>query len=96
VLKEVSVRRCASCHQQGIPRQFYTRMLQPENNSFLLAPLAKSSGGTEACGKAVFASPADPDYQAIIATFKPIQELLKTQPRMDMTDAASECAVPGE
>ncbi len=93
VLREVSVRRCASCHKAGIPRQFYTRMLKPESNSFLLAPLAKSSGGTETCGKAIFASPADPDYQAILATFKPIQELLKTQPRMDMTDAACECAV---
>ena len=59
-------------------------MLKPENNSFLLAPLAKSAGGTEACGKAVFATKNDPDYQKILATFRPVEELLKQMPRMDI------------
>ncbi len=96
VLKTVAAKRCASCHQQGVPRKFYTRILKPENNSFLLAPLAKSSGGTEARGKAIFPSKDDPDYQAILATFKPIQELLEGRPRMDMTEEACECAVAGQ
>ncbi len=96
VLKTVAARRCASCHQQGVPRKFYTRILEPENNSFLLAPLAKSSGGTEACGKPIFASKNDPDYRAILATFQPIQELLEQRPRMDMTEEACECAVAGQ
>ncbi len=91
VLEAVAVKRCASCHQTGIPRKFYTRILKPENNSFLLAPLAKSAGGTQACGQPIFLSQEDPDYQAILATFEPIKELLETQPRMDMTGAASEC-----
>ncbi len=95
-LKTVAARRCASCHEQGVPRQFYTRILKPENNSFLLAPLAKSAGGTEACGKGVFASKDDPDYQAILATFAPIRELLEKQPRMDMTDAARACELSQE
>lgn len=86
--------RCASCHQQNLPRKFYTRILQPENNNFLLAPLAKSSGGTEACGRPVFESKHDPDYQAILATFKPVEELLEKRPRMDMTATPCECTVP--
>ncbi len=93
VLQAVAARRCVSCHADGPPRDFYTRILKPENNGFLLAPLAKSAGGTEACGRAVFESKEDPDYQAVLATFKPIQALLAETPRMDMTGAACECAV---
>ena len=42
---------CASCHQE-IPRKFYTRVMNPEHNSFLLAPLAQSAGGTQKCSQA--------------------------------------------
>lgn len=96
VLKDVTARRCASCHKDGkIPRKIYTRITNIENNNFLLPPLAKSAGGTQACGKAVFTSKDDPDYQAILKTFKPIQELLKKNPRMDMIDQTSKGAASG-
>ena len=84
-LGEVASRRCASCHKKGIPRKFYTRVMNPQNNSFLLAPLAKKAGGTEKCGKPVFRSKADADYQKIIKTFAPIHELLEKRPRADMS-----------
>jgi len=83
-LKEVASRRCADCHEKGVPRKFYTRVLKPENNDFLLAPLAQAAGGTEKCGRAVFESKNDPDYQKILETFRPIQKLLKERPRADM------------
>ena len=83
-LKEVAARRCVSCHADGIPRKFYTRMLEPENNNFMLAPLAKAAGGTEKCGKAIFTSKEDPDYRKLLETFRPIHELLKDRPRADM------------
>ena len=83
-LKEVASRRCASCHKKGVPRKFYTRVMKPQNNNFLLAPLAKSAGGTEKCGKAIFKSTGDPDYRKIIKTFEPIHELLRKRPRADM------------
>jgi len=38
----------------------------------------------EACGRPVFESKADPDYQKILKTFEPIHELLKERPRADM------------
>ena len=47
-------------------------------------PLAKSAGGTERCGKAVFATTADPDYQALLKTFAPLQERMRAAPRDDM------------
>jgi hypothetical protein len=83
-LKEVASRRCAGCHKSGVPRKFYTRVMNPAHNSFLLAPLARKAGGTEKCGKGVFPSKEDPDYQNILKTFTPIHELLKQRPRADM------------
>ncbi len=87
-LAEVASRRCVECHAEGVPRKFYTRVMNPEKNSFLLAPLAKSAGGTERCGKPVFASTSDPDYQKILQTFAPIRALLEERPREDMAAAA--------
>jgi hypothetical protein len=83
-LSEVASRRCVSCHATGVPRKFYTRVTRPENNSFLLAPLARSAGGTERCGRPVFLSTTDPDYQKILRTFVPVHALLKERPREDM------------
>jgi len=85
VLADMARRRCASCHKGGrVPRTFYTRVTNIADNGFLLAPLAKAAGGTEACGKAVFTTKDDPDYKAVVAVFAPITEMLKAKPRMDM------------
>jgi hypothetical protein len=88
-LSEVAARRCAACHQGGVPRKFYTRVLAPEKNNFLLAPLAKAAGGTQTCGQPIFASTADPDYQKILRTFDPIRTLLQERPRADMREFAA-------
>ena len=98
-VQQVALRRCVSCHkkdnrgQARIPRTFYTRITNIEHNSFLLAPLAKSAGGTEACGKAVFESKDDPDYRAILKVFEPIQKMLEAKPRMDMADAVASAGI---
>jgi hypothetical protein len=74
VLAEVAQRRCVACHAEGkFPRHVWTRVTNPQHNSFLLAPLAKAAGGTERCGTAVFA--------------EPIERLLEKTPRMDMPGA---------
>jgi len=83
-LKEVAARRCIQCHKKELPRTFYTRFENPQNNGFLLAPLAKAAGGTEKCGKAIFKSTDDPDYRKIIKTFEIIHGLLRRRPRADM------------
>jgi len=83
-LQKVASARCNSCHAQGIPRKFYIRVEKPELNNFLLAPLAKSAGGAEACGKAVFASKDDPDYRAILGAFRSTTALMRDKPRDDM------------
>lgn len=90
-LSDVAARRCAACHQGSLPRKFYTRVMKPEHNNFLLAPLAKEAGGTQKCGQPVFASTDDPDYQRILRTFDPIHALLKKRPRPDMPGCAAVC-----
>jgi hypothetical protein len=88
VLAEVARRRCDECHNGGkIPRQFWTRVVNPQMNNFLLAPRAKNAGGSGACGKAIFASAADPDYQAILRVFEPVLAQLRACPRTDMPGA---------
>ncbi|MDR3110141.1 MAG: hypothetical protein LBU65_10730 [Planctomycetaceae bacterium] len=72
--------------EKPLPREFYTKFMNPENNSFLLAPLAKEAGGTQKCGKPVFETKDDPDYKKIIDTFKPIQMLVTEKPRADMPE----------
>jgi hypothetical protein len=86
VLADVAARRCAGCHPTppGIPRTTFVRITNVEHNRFLLAPLARSAGGTEQCGQAVFANQQDPDYQAILRTFEPLQQTFQQSPRMDM------------
>lgn len=86
VLKKVAAARCDSCHAKGIPREFFIRIEKPELNNYLLAPLAKSAGGTGKCGKEIFASTADPDYQAILKTFEPVAIALRESPREDMPE----------
>ena len=95
VLQDVASRRCASCHKAGrrgrvaIPRKPWVRITNPRKNNFLLAPLAKEGGGTQACGKAVFASVQDADYQAILKTFEPLRKMIEKAPRMDMARASA-------
>ncbi|MDR0328603.1 MAG: hypothetical protein LBI05_09950 [Planctomycetaceae bacterium] len=67
-----------------VPRRPWVRISEPELNPFLLAPLAKSAGGTERCGRGVFADRNDPDYRKILETFAVIQESLGHTPRIDM------------
>jgi len=89
-LAGVAARRCAGCHTgSSIPRSFWTRIVNPQLNPFLLAPLSREAGGSGACGKAVFASDSDPDYQAILRCFDPVLAGLRDRPRTGMAGAKS-------
>ncbi|MHB9077595.1 MAG: HzsA-related protein [Pirellulaceae bacterium] len=67
------------------------RIENPHLNDFLLAPLRKDAGGTEACGQPVFQDTSDPDYQAVLNTFAPTLELMRRRPRMDMANPVPSC-----
>jgi RNA polymerase sigma factor (sigma-70 family) len=96
-LQEVGQTRCVSCHSAKgrdgkpvarIPRKKpWVRITEPALNDFLLAPLAKSAGGAEACGRAVFTGTDDPDYRRILQTFDAAKKLLTDPPRGDLPGA---------
>jgi len=93
-LQQLGARRCAECHNGGkFPQREWVRITEPELNLFLLAPLARAAGGTQKCGRVVFQDRTDPDYQAILELFKPVQEMLARRPRMDMPGAQPDQSV---
>jgi cytochrome c553 len=110
VMDDVYTRRCASCHEQkghqvrhaswrakGEINDPWVRITNPQHNEFLMAPLAKSAGGTERCGQPVFRDATDPDYRAVLATFEPVAKMLKDRPRMDMPGAVpAACCLAGK
>ncbi len=62
-IADVHARRCAECHEpKAVSRTDWIDLLAPEKSGFLAAPLPKRAGGTERCGKAVYADQLDPDY----------------------------------
>ena len=88
-LSEVASRRCAECHQAGVPRKFYTRVMNPRRTASCWPRWPRPPAAREKCGQPVFASTADPDYQKILRTFDPIHALLKERPREDLKACVS-------
>ncbi|MDR3228119.1 MAG: hypothetical protein LBT53_01720 [Puniceicoccales bacterium] len=56
----------------------------PADSALLLGPLAKSAGGYESCGKAVFADKNDPRYKTILAGIERTKRGLEEIRRFDM------------
>lgn len=61
-------------------------LTRPEKSPLLMAHLAKNAGGRETGGKTLFASPDDPDYQAILAAICQASAKLDAEKRFDMPD----------
>jgi len=83
-LEGVFSKRCASCHKGDTNRVRQVRFPHIERSPTLLAPLAKTSGGTGRCGQAVFADRNDPDYQAMQKALALLHEQIQKNPRVDM------------
>ncbi len=84
VFDRVYNQRCVSCHPKDNNR--IRRIVVPgiERSPSLMAPLAKSGGGAEACGKPVFADKNAPDFKALLAALAQIRDDIKKMPREDM------------
>ena len=65
-------------------RHLFYNLSRPDESLLLLAPLAKSAGGLEACGPAAFADTRDPDFQLILAAIRETKGKLDEIKRFDM------------
>jgi hypothetical protein len=65
-------------------RDLFFNLTRPEKSLLLLAPLAKTAGGLECCGKPVFADMADADYGNILAAIGDAKAKLDAIKRFDM------------
>jgi mono/diheme cytochrome c family protein len=74
--------------QNDARRRFSRNLLYdltvPEKSTLLLAPLAKSAGGYESCGKAVLSGKDDPRYKTILAGIERTKRHLDSVKRFDM------------
>ncbi|MCL2710415.1 MAG: polysaccharide lyase family protein [Planctomycetaceae bacterium] len=67
-------------------RHLHFDLTYPEKSIMLLAPLAKSAGGLESCGRAILTGTGDPRYQAILSGIVRAQQRLDEIKRFDMPD----------
>jgi hypothetical protein len=70
--------------RRRLARHIVYDLSHPEKSMILLAPLAKTAGGHEACGKAILAGTSDPDYQKILAAIEDARRKLEEIKRFDM------------
>jgi hypothetical protein len=66
-------------------RHLFFDLTKPEQSALLLAPMAKSDGGYESCGKAVLKK-GDENYHKILAGIERAKLQLDTVKRFDMPD----------
>ncbi len=66
--------------------QSFCNLTRPDKSLMVRAPLAKSGGGLEVCGKAVFADTSDSDYQTLLGRIQAASALHMQEKRFDMAD----------
>jgi mono/diheme cytochrome c family protein len=84
-LQAVHARRCQQCHSSAdVSRLSWIDLQQPGQSLFLIAPLARSSGGSEKCGRPVYRDPSDPDYQVVLKLVREGVRKAWDAPRRDL------------
>ncbi len=99
---DVLQRRCARCHapqdkskgKKPPPKprlpghtELHANLTRPEKSIILLAPLAKTAGGLQLCGKTpVFADTGDPDYRRLLGSVEKARAALERVRRFDMPE----------
>jgi mono/diheme cytochrome c family protein len=77
----------APCQVPDLPKTMArpcVNLTHPEQSLILRAPLARSAGGLQRCGKAVFADREDPAYRAALRVIQAWHDELISRPREDM------------
>jgi len=82
---EVHQRRCADCHDpEAVTRLDWIDLQNPANSRFLTAPLSRMAGGTQRCGRIIYANQNDPDYATLRRVVEDAVERAKRFPRRDV------------
>lgn len=85
LVSETHQKRCAECHTtKDVSRLDWVNLAEPEKSRFLTAPLARSSGGSGACEKAVYTDINDADYSKLLTAIEEAVEKSWKFPRRDM------------
>lgn len=87
-IQKIATRRCGNCHGSDAGRHdtwwLSINRRDVRQSRMLAAPLAQSAGGWGRCEGTVFASTADPDYQALLTLLTDLGDRLKNNPREDL------------
>ena len=87
-VEKIASRRCGNCHGSDAGRHdtwwLTINRRDVRQSRMLAAPLAQSAGGWGRCEGTVFASTADPDYQALLTLLSDLGDRLKKNPREDL------------
>lgn len=84
-LVAVHMRRCSGCHAPGqVSRLDWIDLLQPQRSRFLWAPLGPQGKAHRPCSQAVYPSPQDPDYQAVLRAVQEAVRKAWQSPRRDL------------
>lgn len=88
-IAQMHLARCRCCHQDPaqITRADWIDLHEPERSLFLIAPLDRTAGGWERCGRVGYASKDDPNYQAILFLIERAVKDAKARPRRDVAGA---------
>lgn len=96
-LTAIHTRRCSGCHSPAdVTRLDWINLADARRTLFLAAPLSKQSGGTGKCRPAVYQTPQDADYRAVLGHVQTALSRQWTHPRRDvqsLTDSPPDRAV---
>jgi hypothetical protein len=92
-LVDIHSPRCGSCHPvDHVVRLDWISVLDTQQSLMLTAPLAQSAGGTQKCGRAVYSSRDDAQYQAARQAIAAAVRKAMDQPRRDLKALAATTA----
>ena len=78
-------KRCSECHAPDVvSRLDWIDLKEPAKSLFLTAPLAATAGGTERCGRAIYADQNDPDYRTLQKAVEDAVRKALQYPRRDV------------
>ena len=85
IVLNVHQKRCAECHAPDtVSRLDWIDLKMPSQSRFLTAPLVRSAGGQERCGRAIYADQNDSDYRTLHKAVEDAVRKALQYPRRDV------------